>query len=135
MSTQGGTVTAPWRTLEIPVEVPQKRVSTAKVSTSVRLTGGLLQLLSTIRFDRDNPEGSIYEGRAIAFNVTFSTSFTWLDRAGQAEGTQEGAGIKVVFDVTCSNDDWVVLGMKKGHYVASVSATAASHIGDKLTRV
>lgn len=117
------------------MEVPQKRVSTAKPSTSVRLTGVRLQLLSTIRFDRDNPEGSIYEGRAIAFNVTFSTSFTWLDRAGQVKGAQDGAGIKVVFDVTCSNDDWVILGMKKGHYVASVSATVASHIGNKLTWV
>nr|XP_019048846.1 hypothetical protein I302_02625 [Kwoniella bestiolae CBS 10118]OCF27776.1 hypothetical protein I302_02625 [Kwoniella bestiolae CBS 10118] len=81
-----------WRTLEIPVDVPQHR------------------LLTTVRMTPTNSSNQIYEGRAINVNLSLSTSFTWAGNHGKD-------GNRLVFDIQ-NNEDWLVVGKKKGYYLA-----------------
>ncbi|KAK1926038.1 trafficking protein particle complex subunit 10 [Papiliotrema laurentii] len=84
-----------WRTLEIPVDVPQQR------------------LLTTVRFEQKAPVGTIYEGRAVSLDMSFTSTFDWL---GSETGVVRGGSVELVWDVAVSQDDWIVLGRKKGHY-------------------
>ena len=86
-----------WRILEIPVEMPQRRLV---VSASYRLA---------------TPESTI-EGRAITAFVTFRPSFAWAEDVKPCE---------LVFEVMPSSDDWLVLGKKRGFFIAQVSLTKA----------
>ncbi|KAK8845493.1 hypothetical protein IAR55_006206 [Kwoniella newhampshirensis] len=85
-----------WRTLEIPVDVPQKR------------------LLTTVRISPVGPSGPIYEGRAIGMTLTLLTSFAWVGEESQTRGKRKG----LIFDVQTNPEDWLVLGKKKGYYFA-----------------
>lgn len=60
----------------------------------------------------------IYEGRAISLNMIFSTTFEWLGEGAESvkSGTRE-----VSWDITVAQEDWIILGRKKGHYKATVS--------------
>lgn len=84
-----------WRTLRIPVEIPLRRHL-----TTVRLTPAA--------------QGTLYEGRALPFDIELTTSLAWL-------GDQSPDNIRVTYDVQASVDDWVVIGKKRGIYTASVS--------------
>ncbi|WWD09044.1 hypothetical protein V865_007164 [Kwoniella europaea PYCC6329] len=81
-----------WRTLEIPVDVPQHR------------------LLTTVRMIPSNSLDQIYEGRAINVKLSLSTSFTWSGNHGKDDK-------RLVFDIQ-NNEDWLVVGKKKGYYLA-----------------
>ncbi|KAK4686207.1 trafficking protein particle complex subunit 10, partial [Tremellales sp. Uapishka_1] len=82
-----------WRTLEIPVDVPQRRV------------------LTTIRVEHLSPDGLIYEGRALSMNIRLQSNLTW---AGS-----EASEIHLVFDIQPQPEDWLILGKKKGFYIAN----------------
>ncbi|WWC85913.1 uncharacterized protein L201_000783 [Kwoniella dendrophila CBS 6074] len=84
-----------WRTLEIPVDVPQHR------------------LLTKIQMEPITPLNDIYEGRAINMKLTLSTHLTWC---GTNIKDQEGK--KLVFDIQ-NNEDWLVVGKKKGYYTSN----------------
>lgn len=88
------------QTLCIPVEVPLRR------------------LLTTVRFTPSTTE-PIHEGRALAFELSFSSSLAWLgvENTG-AEGTPT---YRVTYDVQASGDDWIVVGKKRGVYTADTS--------------
>jgi hypothetical protein len=86
-----------WRTLGIPVEVPLRRH------------------LTTVRLTPATP-GTLYEGRAIEFDMEFITSLAWL-------GDYTADQIRVTYDVQASADDWIVVGKKRGIYTATVSST------------
>ncbi|WVQ80318.1 hypothetical protein IAT38_002423 [Cryptococcus sp. DSM 104549] len=96
-----------WRTLEIPVDVPQRRLL-----TSIRMTPQL------------PASGLIYQGRAIPISLRLSTSSQWMGsvvtkQEEEVEGSGGGVkGKRLVFDVQASNEDWLVLGKKKGYYTA-----------------
>ena len=68
------------------------------------------------------PTGSVYEGRAISLSMEFNTTFSWLGKVGAgARSDIENGRAELVWDVAVSQDDWVVLGKKKGQYVAEVN--------------
>lgn len=89
-------VTPRWRTLRIPVEIPLRR------------------LLTSVRLTPTSPTSSVYEGRALAFDLELATSYAWL-------GEAEKRVFKVTYDITANAEDWVVVGKKRGIYVADVS--------------
>ncbi|WRT63733.1 uncharacterized protein IL334_000656 [Kwoniella shivajii] len=86
-----------WRTLEIPVDVPQHRLL-----TTVRISPASSR-------DSDAPK-EVYEGRAINMKLTLSTSHTWS--GSDPDSTKERI---LVFDIS-NNEDWLILGKKKGYY-------------------
>ncbi|ORY22633.1 hypothetical protein BCR39DRAFT_551248 [Naematelia encephala] len=87
--------TAPWRTLDIPVEVPQHR------------------LITTVNFSRtSSSSGLVYEGRALAITAELSTCLTWI-------GTDDQVQVDVIFDIQANPEDWSLLGRKKGSFIAS----------------
>ncbi|WVF66156.1 hypothetical protein IAT40_000896 [Kwoniella sp. CBS 6097] len=92
-----------WRTLEIPVDVPQHR------------------LLTTVRISPITPLGQIYEGRAIPMTIRLATSYSWAggasDGAEAGEAGTKGEKRRVVFDIH-QTDDWLACGKKKGYYSA-----------------
>ncbi|WVQ93773.1 hypothetical protein IAU59_000851 [Kwoniella sp. CBS 9459] len=95
-----------WRTLEIPVDVPQHR------------------LLTAVRISPMTPLGQIYEGRAIPMTIRLATSYSWAggaatDSDGLTDDAREAKGQRrrVVFDIH-QTDDWLVCGKKKGYYDA-----------------
>nr|XP_018266801.1 uncharacterized protein I303_00779 [Kwoniella dejecticola CBS 10117]OBR88959.1 hypothetical protein I303_00779 [Kwoniella dejecticola CBS 10117] len=91
-----------WRTLEIPVDVPQHR------------------LLTCIRMNPTTTLDKIYEGRAISMRISLTTSFTWC---GTSITTHENDEARMlVFDIQ-NNEDWLVLGKKKGYFLADPSKT------------
>nr|XP_031863557.1 uncharacterized protein CI109_000809 [Kwoniella shandongensis]KAA5530629.1 hypothetical protein CI109_000809 [Kwoniella shandongensis] len=95
-------IEAVWRTLEIPVDVPQKR------------------LLTTVRITPTVPTGAIYEGRAISINLSLSTSFAWAGDEEETGDDKKQTGL--VSDVQTNPDDWLVLGKKKGYYFVDRSS-------------
>lgn len=86
-----------WRTLRVPVEIPLRR------------------LLTTVHLTPSGSPSSVYEGRALSFDLELSTSLAWLGDETVAERPQ------VTYDLTANVDDWVVVGKKRGVYVADVS--------------
>ncbi|RXK36754.1 hypothetical protein M231_05989 [Tremella mesenterica] len=86
-----------WRTLEIPVEVPSRRI----------LVGARYDLIDDLKQDR----AQVSEGQALSVKLSLKASFGW---AGEVEGD-----LRMVFDVQASADDWLVLGKKKGHIIFS----------------
>lgn len=62
----------------------------------------------------------MYEGRAISLNMTFETTFSWLDPA--EKDALHNDQVEMMWDVAVSQDDWVILGRKKGQYTAEVSS-------------
>jgi len=85
-----------WCTLRIPVDVPLQRH------------------LTTVRLTPATP-GTLYEGRALAFDIELTTSLAWLGNEVPRDN------IRVTYDVQASADDWVIVGKKKGIYIADVS--------------
>ncbi|KAL7418808.1 hypothetical protein Q5752_006492 [Cryptotrichosporon argae] len=79
-----------WRTLEIPVDIPQRR------------------LLTTVHLARPNVD-AIHEGRALPLALTLTSSAQW------ASG-DDVAGLDVVYELGASADDWLVVGKRKGTY-------------------
>jgi hypothetical protein len=99
------------RTLEIPVDVPSRRVS----PTSPLMSHANIQILTTVTMQPIQPEkGRIYEGRAIPVRIQMRTSYAW---AGDAE---ERTG-KMVYDIVPLIEDWLVIGVKRGYYLLEVS--------------
>ena len=76
-----------------------------------------------MRFEQKAPIGTIYEGRAVSLDMSFTTTFDWL--VSETGVVKEGS-VELVWDVAVSQDDWIVLGRKKGHYVTQVSLTLIS---------
>lgn len=91
-----------WRTLRIPVDVPLGR------------------LLTTVHLSPSS-SGSIYEGRALAFELRLETSVAWLGKAAPP-------AYRVTYDVQPSADDWVVVGKKRGTYAASPGHTEVQQL-------
>nr|XP_019014675.1 uncharacterized protein I206_00759 [Kwoniella pini CBS 10737]OCF53456.1 hypothetical protein I206_00759 [Kwoniella pini CBS 10737] len=85
-----------WRTLEIPVDVPQHR------------------LLTIIRMNPTTPLNQIYEGRAINMKLSLTTSFSWCGQIIKNENEKK----MLVFDIQ-NNEDWLIVGKKKGYYMAN----------------
>jgi len=85
-------------------------------------TYSLYQLLTAVRFNHSSPQGSIYEGRAISISMEFNTTFSWLGQEDLGLGVDVEKGkAELTWDIAVSQDDWVVLGRKKGQYTAQVS--------------
>ncbi|XAO26570.1 hypothetical protein I312_105407 [Cryptococcus bacillisporus CA1280] len=92
-------VTLPkWRTLEIPVDVPQRRLLTA------------ISLVPTLP-----PSTLIYQGRPLAFLLKLSTSSQWMGLP--SELTEEEKIQRLVYDVQVNPEDWIVWGKKKAYFV------------------
>ncbi|KIR55035.1 hypothetical protein I315_02272 [Cryptococcus gattii Ru294] len=92
-------VTLPeWRSLEIPVDVPQRRLLTA------------ISLVPTLP-----PSTLIYQGRPLAFLLKLSTSSQWMGLP--SELTEEEKIQRLVYDVQVNPEDWIVLGKKKAYFV------------------
>lgn len=87
-----------WRSLEIPVDVPQRRLLTA------------ISLTPTL-----SPSTSIYQGRPLAFLLKLSTSSQWMGLP--SELTKEEKTQRLVYDVQVNPEDWIVLGKKKAYFV------------------
>jgi hypothetical protein len=101
------------RTLEIPVDVPSRRVSQSLISCQTEVL--MIQILTTVTMEPTTPDkGRIYEGRAIPVRIQMRTSFAW---AGDAE---ERTG-KMVYDIVPLIEDWLVIGVKRGYYLLEVS--------------
>ncbi|OCF36173.1 hypothetical protein I316_02045 [Kwoniella heveanensis BCC8398] len=88
-----------WRTLEIPVDIPQYR------------------LLTSVRISPVTPLGQIYEGRAIPVTIRLATSYAWAGGAKNIAGSSDTKARRVVFDIH-QTDDWLICGKKKGYYTA-----------------
>lgn len=58
--------------------------------------------------------------------IRISPNFAWLG------GGVDFADEKMVFDVQASPDDWLILGKKKGYYIANVSSTLPPRFGTHL---
>ena len=86
-----------------------------------------IQLLTCVRFDHTSPTGGVYEGRAISLNMTFDTTFNWLSSADK-DALHNGE-VEMMWDVAVSQDDWVILGRKKGQYTAEVRHWSATDLG------
>lgn len=102
-----------WRTLRIPVEIPLRR------------------LLTSVRLTPTSPTSSVYEGRALTFDLDLTTSFAWL-------GEAEKQAFRVTYDLTANAEDWVVVGKKRGIYTADVSGAEeyadSSHHNEKRSK-
>ncbi|WVR03511.1 hypothetical protein IAU60_000502 [Kwoniella sp. DSM 27419] len=86
-----------WRTLEIPVDVPQHR------------------LLTTVDLRPVDAPGQVYEGRALAMDLSLYTSLSWAGAGVEGESGGVGRGRKLVFDIH-NSEDWLVCGKKKGYF-------------------
>ncbi|WOO84693.1 Trafficking protein particle complex subunit 10 [Vanrija pseudolonga] len=92
-------VEAKWRTLQIPVEVPLRR------------------LLTTVTLKPAQSLPAIYEGRALPFDLSLATSLSWI---GESEGeAKKERTYRVTFDIQANADDWVVVGKKRGVYTVN----------------
>ncbi|TYJ56733.1 hypothetical protein B9479_002503 [Cryptococcus floricola] len=89
-----------WRSLEIPVDVPQRRLLTS-IRITPRSTSG---------------RGLIYQGQPLAMVISLSTSPLWMGLSTPLSDEEKNQ--KLVFDVQVNADDWLVLGKKKGCYTA-----------------
>lgn len=110
-----------WRSLEIPVDVPQRRVclSSLRKSTHPKLTI-CTQLLTAISLTPTlSPSTSIYQGRPLAFLLKLSTSSQWMGLP--SELTKEEKTQRLVYDVQVNPEDWIVLGKKKAYFIPDVS--------------
>lgn len=87
-----------WRTLRVPVEIPLRR------------------LLTTVQLTPSGSPSAVFEGRALSFDLELSTSLAWLGDEAVSERPH------VTYDLTANVDDWVVVGKKRGVYVANVSS-------------
>ncbi|WVQ76341.1 hypothetical protein IAR50_006006 [Cryptococcus sp. DSM 104548] len=89
-----------WRSLEIPVDVPQRR------------------LLTSIRITRrsTSAQGLVYQGQPLGMIIRLSTSPDWMGLPTPLSDAEKSQ--RLVFDVQVNADDWLVLGKKKGSYVA-----------------
>ena len=99
----------------------------------------LVQLLTSVRFDQTSPDGMIYVGRAISMNVRLSTTYKWAEvlsasssSGGDAKEKAVEGGTSVVFDVVANSEDWVVLGKKKGFYIAEVGVFLMTDLVTRL---
>lgn len=109
-----------WRTLEIPVDVPSRRVSLS--NSILNPTANSMQTLTSVDLKCDNSQtttGRFYEGRAIALSVQMRTTFAWA-----GEDWREA---KMVYDIMPVMEDWLVLGKKKGFYTLSVSGSSITN--------
>lgn len=72
-----------------------------------------------MRFEHLSPSKAVYEGRAISLRMKFDSTFEWL---GDEDGatTRDQSEIEIFWDISVSQDDWIVLGRKKGHHAAKV---------------
>jgi len=60
--------------------------------------------------------------------MEFNTSFSWLGALDSGSRDDIASGkAELVWDVAVSQDDWVVLGRKKGQYIAEVSRVLRHH--------
>ncbi|OXG20513.1 hypothetical protein C366_02047 [Cryptococcus neoformans Tu401-1] len=98
-----------WRSLEIPVDVPQRRLLTA-----VSLTPTL------------SPSTFIYQGRPLAFLLKLSTSSQWMGLP--SELTKEEKTQRLVYDVQVNPEDWIVLGKKKAYFVPDLEKDVSVEI-------
>jgi len=58
--------------------------------------------------------------------MEFNTTFSWLGQEDLGSGVDvENGRAELTWDIAVSQDDWVVLGRKKGQYTARVSYVAA----------
>ena len=106
------------RTLEIPVDVPSRRVSQRY---HVRPCSADDKVLTTVTMrPTTSDQGRIYEGRAIPIRVQMHTSFAW---AGDDE-TRIG---KMVYDIVPLIEDWLVIGVKRGYYLLEVRLLLQRH--------
>lgn len=75
------------------------------------------QLLASVRIARKHPNAPIYEGHAVAVSVSIGLSDDWASTP--LEGEQ-----RLVYDVQTAQEDWIVLGRKKGFFVAKVCSAS-----------
>jgi hypothetical protein len=66
-----------------------------------------------VRIDKISHDDLIYEGRALAMTVQLTTFYSWA-------GEPASARTSLVFDVQSAPDDWIILGKKRGYYIANV---------------
>ncbi|BEI79882.1 hypothetical protein CcaverHIS002_0104110 [Cutaneotrichosporon cavernicola] len=92
-----------WRTLRVPVEIPLRR------------------LLTTVNLTPSGGPRAVYEGRAIAFDLELATSFAWLGETPVERPV-------VSYELTANADDWVIVGKKRGVYVADPATTERQSI-------
>ncbi|WVN90958.1 uncharacterized protein L203_106203 [Cryptococcus depauperatus CBS 7841] len=100
---------AKWRTLDIPVDVPQRRLL-----TTIRITA-----LST-------DEKLVYQGRPLAMKLLISTSSEWMGVPIPLSVEEENQ--KLMFDVQANPDDWVLLGKKRGSFISDSENDEEQHI-------
>lgn len=67
-----------------------------------------------MRISRQNAKAPVYEGHAVAVTASIRISSAWA--AEPVEGEQ-----KLVYDLQAAQDDWIILGRKKGLFSAEVS--------------
>ncbi len=102
-----------WRTLEIPVDIPSMQVRRTLRPTVLSLTT-CYKIITSSRFHFQNHTASAVVGRSVPVTLTLSSSFTWSDTADTS--------LSMMYDILADPDAWLISGMRKGVYTASVSS-------------
>jgi hypothetical protein len=137
--------------LEIPVDVPQRKVSDLGPATHSlrhliahaqayawlivdRRSLIVIQLLASVRIS-PSTTAPIYEGRPLTVKLRITTCSSWAVQPSNGTNDSDGPAAPdasdassskptpMMFDVLAPSEDWIVLGSKKGWFEASVSGT------------
>jgi hypothetical protein len=78
------------------------------------------QIVSIASLDVDCPTRRAEIGQTLNMTVSVHTSFDWATE--QALEAIDGSGQRMMYDVSCETDSWLITGPKRGEYVAKVSS-------------